>query len=73
MKVICIENFNGHKYQFELPLTIGKCYDVEIPSVADYCYYYFDDNGTYCVGPKKWFIPLNDIRQAKLERIINEI
>jgi hypothetical protein len=65
MKMKCI-----NKYSW-LNLTIGKIYDI-INYNNDGGYIIINDNGYEFWYPKSWFKPLFEIRNEKINKLLNE-
>ena len=65
MRVKYIDN-DGLKYD----LTIGKSY--EVFNKTEYYYEVIDDNGIRGYYPKEWFKLLSELRNEKIERLLDE-
>ena len=63
MKVVCRCNCNCNY------ITIGKTYDIIYEGDQ---YLIIDDNGIRGYYPKEYFKPLSEIRNEKIERLLDE-
>jgi hypothetical protein len=63
MKIKCITNINT--------LTIGKIYDI-INYNNDGGYIIINDNGYEFWYPKEWFKPLSEIRNEKIDKLLED-
>ena len=64
MNVVCIKN----KCYFNL--TLGKLYDIIVLDIFDN-YLLIDDKGFSSWYPKKYFKPLSEIRNEKIDKLLD--
>ena len=64
MKIKCIKNYGYNR------LTINKIYEV-IRIYQDEDYEIIDDNGVENWYHKEWFKPLSELRNEKIDKLLN--